>query len=105
MRRAKLVDTEKARSIAMIEQGVPVTQVAADLKISRQAIYNLIKAVRSLPKGAIPRRRQGGKGKHPGGLMPYADSSFFKKETSRAAGESFNSYYSASTSQRPWPSM
>ena len=63
MGRAKLVDTEKARAIAIIEQGVPVTQVAADLKISRQAIYNLIKAARSLPKGAIPRRRQGTGGK------------------------------------------
>ena len=63
MGRAKLVDTEKARAIAMIEQGVPVTQIAADLKISRQAIYNLIKAARSLPKGAISRRRQGTGGK------------------------------------------
>ena len=40
----KLSETEKAQALTKVEHGVPVTEIAADLKVSRQAVYKLMKA-------------------------------------------------------------
>ncbi|KAG7177392.1 putative Transposase-containing protein 19 [Homarus americanus] len=48
---------EKARALTQLELGMSVIRVAADLKVSRQAIYNLNHVAAPLPSGAIPKRK------------------------------------------------
>ena len=50
MGRKKLSEIEKAQALTKVEHGVPVTKIAADLKVSRQVVYKLMKAKRGLPK-------------------------------------------------------
>ena len=42
-----------------VKHGVPVTEITADLKVSRHAIYKLMKAAKGLPKGIVPKRKIG----------------------------------------------
>ena len=53
----KLSEIEKAQALTKVEHGVPVTEIAADLKISRQAVYKMMKAARGLPKDTVPKRK------------------------------------------------
>ena len=39
--------------------GVPVTKVAADLNVSRQTVYTLLKVTKGLPEGTVPKRKIG----------------------------------------------
>ncbi|KAG7158138.1 putative CENP-B N-terminal DNA-binding domain-containing transposase-like [Homarus americanus] len=59
MGRNKLTLHEKARALTQLELGMSVIRVASDLKVSRQAIYNLKHAAAPLPPGAIPKRKVG----------------------------------------------
>ncbi|KAG7158959.1 putative Transposase-containing protein 7, partial [Homarus americanus] len=59
MGRNKLTLHEKAWALTQLELGMCVLCVAADLKVSRQAIYNLKHAAAPLPPGAIPKRKVG----------------------------------------------
>jgi hypothetical protein len=43
----------------MLEQGISVIRVAANIKVSRQAIYNLKNATAPLPPGGTPKRKEG----------------------------------------------
>ena len=47
------------QGLTKVEHGVPVTKIAADLKVSRQVVYQLMKAARTLPKGTVPKRKIG----------------------------------------------
>ena len=53
MGRKKLSKIEKAQALTKVEHGVPVNEIAADLKVSRLAIYKLMKAAKDLPKGTV----------------------------------------------------
>ena len=59
MGRKKLSDAEKAQAFTKVEDSVPVTKIAANLKVSRQAVYKMMKAARGLPKGTVPKRKIG----------------------------------------------
>ena len=59
MKRKKLSEIEKAQALTKVEHGVPVTEIAADLKNYKQAIYKLMKAAKSLPKDIVPKRKIG----------------------------------------------
>ena len=63
MGRKKLSDIEKAQALTKMEHGVSVTKITADLKVSRQAIYKLIKAAKGLSKSTVPKQKidSGGK--------------------------------------------
>ena len=39
--------------------GMPVTKVEADLNISRQIVYTLLKATKGLPEGTVPKQKIG----------------------------------------------
>ena len=39
-----------AQALTKVEHGVPVTEIAADLKVSWQAVYKLMKAANGLKK-------------------------------------------------------
>ena len=39
-----------AQALTKVEHGVPVTEIAADLKVSLQAVYKLMKAANGLKK-------------------------------------------------------
>lgn len=62
MGRKKLQIEEKTRALTLLEQGMSVIRVAADLKVSRQAIYDLKRAAVSLPNGVAPKRKVGSGG-------------------------------------------
>ena len=59
MGRIKLSEIEKAQALTKLEHSVPVTEIAADLKVSRQAIYKLMKAAKGLPKSTAPKQKIG----------------------------------------------
>lgn len=59
MGRKKLSMTEKSRALALLEQGMSVINVAADLRTSRNTIYRLKHAGEGLPPGTIPQRKKG----------------------------------------------
>ena len=48
---------EKAQTLTKIKMNVPVTKVVADLNISRQTVYTLLKATKGLPEGTVPKRK------------------------------------------------
>ena len=59
MGKKKLSEKEKAQALTKVEHGVPVTEIAADLKVSRQVVYKLMKAKRGLPKNTVPEQKTG----------------------------------------------
>ena len=59
MGRKELSEIEKAQALTKIKMNVLVTKVAADLNISRQTVYTLLKATKSLPEGTVPKRKIG----------------------------------------------
>ena len=59
MGRKKLTMEEKARALALIEQGMPVKHVAAELNVSRVSLFKLKKSAASLPTGTLPPRKLG----------------------------------------------
>ena len=59
MGRKKLSEIEKAQTLTKIKMNVPVTKIAADLNISRQIVYTLLNATKSLPEGTVPKRKIG----------------------------------------------
>ena len=59
MGRKKLSEIEKAQALTKIKMNVPVTKVAADLNVSRQTVYTLLKATKGLPEGTVPKRKIG----------------------------------------------
>ena len=59
MGRKKLSEIEKAQALTKIKMGVPVTKVAADLNVSRQTVYTLLKVTKSLPEGTVLKRKIG----------------------------------------------
>ena len=59
MGRKKLSEIEKAQALTKIKMNVLVTKVAADLNVSRQTVYTLLKATQGLPEGIIPKREIG----------------------------------------------
>ena len=59
MGRKKLSMVEKTKALPLLEQGISVVCVAAELKVSRQAIYDLKKAAATVSEGAIPSRKPG----------------------------------------------
>ena len=59
MGRKKLSEIEKAQALTKIKMNVPVTKVAADLNISRQTVYTLLKATKDLPEVTVPKRKIG----------------------------------------------
>ena len=52
----------KAQALTEVEHCVPVSKIAADLKVSRKVFFKLIKAAKCLPKGTL-RKRNIGSGK------------------------------------------
>ena len=52
MGRKKLSEIEKAQALTKIKM-VPVTKVAADLNVSRQTVYTLLKVTKGLPEGSL----------------------------------------------------
>ena len=59
MGRKKLTDIEKAQALTKIGLGVSVIKTAAELKVSRQAVYTLLKSAKGLPEGTVPKRKVG----------------------------------------------
>ena len=59
MGRKKLSEIENAQPLTKIKMGVPVTKVAADLNVSRQTVYTLLKVTKGLPEGTVPKRKIG----------------------------------------------
>ena len=57
--RKKLSEIEKALALTNIKMNVPVTKVAANLNVSRQTVYTLLKATKDLPEGTVPNRKIG----------------------------------------------
>ena len=55
----KKLSMEKTKALALLEQGISVVCVAAELKVSRQAIYDLKKAAAIVSEGATPSRKPG----------------------------------------------
>ena len=59
MGRKKLTDIKKAQALTKIGLGVSVIKTAAELKVSRQAVYTLLKSAKGLPGGTVPKRKVG----------------------------------------------
>ena len=59
MGRKKLSEIEKAQAFTKIKMNVPVTKVAADLNVSRQTVYTLLKATKGLPEGTVSKQKIG----------------------------------------------
>ncbi|KAG0702681.1 Septin-1 [Chionoecetes opilio] len=59
MGRNKLSNEEKTRALTLLKEGASVIRVAAEVNVTRMAIYNLKKAVESLPPGTVPPRKPG----------------------------------------------
>ncbi|KAK3887063.1 hypothetical protein Pcinc_008835 [Petrolisthes cinctipes] len=59
MRVAKLKIEEKSRALTLIEQGMPIINIAQEIGVSRQAIFRLKKAATDLSPGAIPQQKPG----------------------------------------------
>ena len=59
MERKKLSMVEKTKALGLLGQGISVICVAAELKVSRQAIYDLKKAAATVSEGATPSRKPG----------------------------------------------
>ena len=59
MGRKKLSEIEKAQAFTKIKMNVPVTKVAADLNVSRQTVYTLLKATKGLLEGTVSKRKIG----------------------------------------------
>ena len=59
MGRKKLSEIEKAQALIKIKLGVPVMKNAVELNVSKQTIYTLIKAAKSLPDGTVPKPKIG----------------------------------------------
>ena len=49
MGQTKLTMEKKTKALTLLEQGVSVIRVAVDLKVTRMAIFTLIKAVATVP--------------------------------------------------------
>ena len=62
MGRKKLQIDETTRALTFLEQGMSVIRVAADLKVSKQEIYDLKRAAVSLPNGVTQKRKVGSGG-------------------------------------------
>ena len=50
---------QKSRALTLLEQGVSVIRVAADLGVTRMTVYRLKKAGDALPSGTTPPRKKG----------------------------------------------
>ena len=50
---------EKTKALALLEQGIGVVCRAPELKVSRQAIYDLKKAAATVSEGVTPSRKPG----------------------------------------------
>ena len=48
-----------SRALTLLEQGVSVIRVAAELQVTRMTVYRLKKAGDALPPGTTPRRKKG----------------------------------------------
>ncbi|KAG0729791.1 Transposable element Tcb1 transposase [Chionoecetes opilio] len=59
MGRNKLSNEEKTRALTLLKEGASVIRVAAEVNVTRMAIYNQKKAVESLPPGTVPPRKPG----------------------------------------------
>ena len=59
MGRKKLNIVEKTKALTLLGQGISAISVAAESKISCQAIYDLKKAATTVPEGATPSRKPG----------------------------------------------
>ena len=59
MTKSQLSLTQKSRALALLEQGMCVIRVAAELQVARMTIYRLKKAGGALPPGTTPRRKEG----------------------------------------------
>ena len=55
MGRKKLTDIEKAQALTKIGLGVCIIKIAAKLKVSKQAVYKLLKSAKGLPEGTVPK--------------------------------------------------
>ncbi|XP_076036784.1 uncharacterized protein LOC143022442 [Oratosquilla oratoria] len=62
MGRSKLSMQEKARALALLEQGMSAIRIAADLQVTRRVIYSLKKAAATHPPGTVPQRIKPGSG-------------------------------------------
>ena len=63
MGRKKLIDIEKAQALTKIGLGVSVIKTAAELKVSMQAVYTLLKSAKGLPEGTVPKQKVGSRRK------------------------------------------
>ena len=54
--RKKLSEIEKAQVLTKEEHNISVTQIAADLKVSRQAAHKLMKTAKGLQKGTVKKQ-------------------------------------------------
>ena len=59
MERKKLSEIEKAQALTKIKMNAPVTKVVADLYVSRQTVYTLLKATKGLREGTVPKPKIG----------------------------------------------
>ena len=50
MAQAKLTMKEKTQALILLEQGMSVTHVALELKVTRMTIYSLMKVAATAPK-------------------------------------------------------
>ena len=50
---------EKTKALSLLGQGISVICVAVELKVSRQAIYDLKKTAATVSEGATPSRKPG----------------------------------------------
>ena len=57
MGRKKLLIEEPTRVLTMLENGITVIRLAANLHVSRQAIYDQTRAAARLPPGTTPPRK------------------------------------------------
>ena len=46
-------------ALTKVEHSVPVTEIAANLKVSRQTVYKLMKAAKGLPKRNVLKQKIG----------------------------------------------
>ena len=59
MGRKKLSEIEKAQALTKIKTNVPVAKVVADLNVSRQTVYTLLKTTIGLPEDTVLKQKIG----------------------------------------------
>ena len=57
MGRKKLSEIEKAQALTKIKMNMPVPKVAADLNVSRQTVYTLLKATKGLSEATVSKQK------------------------------------------------